>query len=82
MFRYKELLRLKKRDFEFWAWKALKAKIEKEMFFVYGVRTAMATNERYSEFFHEKQSELFRLDGKLDDLYKESWDYLKMKKRG
>ena len=76
------LRRLKKRDFEFWAWKAQKVLIEKEVFFVNMIRIAMGTNESYMQFFHEKQSDLLRLDGKLEQVQKEAWEDLKMKRRG
>jgi len=75
-------LRLKKRDFEFWVWKARKALIEKEMLMANTVRVAMTSQEKYSEFFRRKQSELFRLEGKLEDFHRGEWEDLKRIKGG
>jgi hypothetical protein len=84
MFSYAELLsrRLKKRDFEFWAWKAQKELIRKEMLTANTVRIAMATQENYSQFFQRKQTELFRLDGKLEEFHRGEWEDLKRMKGG
>lgn len=70
------------RDFEFWAWKAQKALVEKEMRFANTVRTAMTSQANYSQWFHDKQTELLRLDGKLEQVQREAWEDLKMKRRG
>jgi len=84
MFSYKELLskRLKKRDFEFWAWKAQKALVRKEMLLANTVRISQAKQEQYSRFFDEKRTELARLDGKRSEVHEEAWEFLKIKKRG
>lgn len=82
MFNYEKLLSLKKRDFELWAWKAQKALVEKELLLAQTMRVSQASNDRYREFFNEKQTELLRLDGKLAEVQKETWEDLKAKKRG
>ena len=46
------------------------------------VRVAMTSQGKYSEYFKRKQSELFRLDGKLGDFHRGEWEDLKMKGRG
>jgi len=56
--------------------------VKREMFLVNAIRIAMSTNEGYMQFFHEKQSELLRLDGKLEESQREAWEDLKMKRRG
>ena len=45
-------------------------------------RIAMAKQDQYSQFFNSKQTELARLDGRDDEIYKESWEFLRQKKRG
>jgi len=82
MFSYAKLLRLKKRDFEFWTWKAQKALIEKEMRSANTMRVAMTSQEKYRQWFEERRSMLLRLDGKLEDLQKENWEALWAKGRG
>ena len=84
MFSYKELLskRLKKRDFEFWVWKAQKELVRKEMLLANTIRIAVTKQEQYSRFFDNKRTELARLDGKRSPVYDESWAFLKMKGRG
>ncbi len=46
------------------------------------MRIAMAKQDQYSCFFKGKQVDLARLDGREGEIYKESWDFLKMKKGG
>jgi len=75
-------LRLKKRDFEFWVWKAQKALVEKEMRLANTIRIAMTKQEQYDRFFNDRRTELARLDGKRSPVYEESWAFLKMKGRG
>ena len=84
MFSYRELLskRLKKRDFEFWVWKAQKALVRKEMLLANTARIAMTKQEQYSRFFDDKRTELARLDGRRSEVYDEAWDALKMKGKG
>ena len=82
MFSYSKLLRLKKRDFELWTWKAQKALVEREMLLANTIRISQAKNDQYHQFWSEKQSELYRLDGKLPDIQKEAWEDLKSKGRG
>jgi len=83
MFSYGKLLRLKKRDFEFWTWKAQKALVKKEMFFANTIRTASkASNEQYSRFYDERRTELARLDGRISEVHKEAWEIIRMKGRG
>ena len=84
MFSYRELLskRLKKRDFEFWVWKAQKALVRKEMLLANTIRIAMTKQEQYGRFFDDKRTELARLDGRRSEVYEESWAFLKMKGRG
>jgi len=84
MFSYKELLskRLKKRDFEFWAWKAQKALVRKEMLLANTIRISQAKQEQYSRFFDEKRTELARLDGRQSEVYEEAWELIKIKGRG
>jgi len=77
-----KLLRLKKRDFEFWTWKAQKVLVMKEMLLANTIRVAMAKQEQYSRFFDDKRTELARLDGRRSEVYDEAWEILKMKKRG
>ena len=82
MFSYTKLLRLKKRDFELWAWKAQKALIEREMLLANTIRISQARNDRYHQFFSERRRELLRLDGKLKEVHKETWLELEEKGRG
>jgi len=82
MFSYSKLLRLKKRDFEFWVWKAQKALVVKEMLLANTIRVAMAKQEQYSRFFDDKRTELARLDGRRSEVYDEAWGALKTKRRG
>jgi len=77
-----KLLRLKKRDFEFWVWKAQKALVMKEMLLANTIRVAMAKQEQYSRFFDNKRTELACLDGRRSEVYDEAWEVLKMKGRG
>ena len=81
-FNYAALLRLKKRDFELWAWKAQKALVKKEMDLANTIRIAQATQSQYSVYWQGRKTELLRLDGKLKELHKEVWEELRMKKRG
>jgi hypothetical protein len=79
MFSYSKLLRLKKRDFEFWVRKAQKALIVKEMRLANTARIAQANQEQYGQFFDSKRTELARLDGKRSEVHDEAWDIIKMK---
>lgn len=82
MFKYKELLRLKVRDFELWAWMAQKALIEKEMRFTNLTRVAMSTNDRYQRWHNSQEALLLRLDGKEKERHKAAWAELKMIGKG
>ena len=82
MFSYGKLLRLKKRDFEFWVWRAQKELIRKEMLLANTIRIAIARQEQYSRFFDGRRTELARLDGKRSPVYEEAWEALKIKGKG
>jgi len=82
MFSYAKILSLKSRDFELWAWKAQRVRIENEMLLANTIRISQASNDKYRQFFSLRQSELYRLDGKLADIQKEAWEDLKAKARG
>ena len=81
-FSYTKLLRLKKRDFEFWVWKAQKALVKKEMVLANTIRISQAKQEHYSRFFDDRRTELARLDGRASEVHEEAWELIKMKRRG
>ncbi len=70
------------REFELWAWKAQKALVEKEMILANTIRISQTTNDKYHQYFSSKKMELLRLDGKLAEIQKETWEELKERKRG
>lgn len=82
MFRYKELLRLKTRDFELWAWKAQRVLIEEEMRSANLIRAALGTNDRYRRWYNERENLVLQLDGKLKERHKAAWAELKLIGKG
>ena len=73
---------LKKRDLEFWTWKAQKALIRKEMLLANTIRVSQAKQDQYSRFFDERRTELARLDGRRSEVHDEAWELIKMKRKG
>ena len=61
---------------------AQKALIKKEMMLANTVRISQAPQDKYSEYYSFRRSELYRLDGVEGEIHKQSWLWLKMKKRG
>ena len=82
MFSYSKLLRLKKRDFEFWVWKAQKALVKNEMLLANTIRVSQAKQDQYSRFFDERRIELARLDGRKSEVYDEAWELISIKGKG
>lgn len=83
-FTYKDLVRLSKRDFEFWYEKATKSYIQQELRMINTFRIAQAENQQYRNIVTGKYMQIRILEDPdtIEDQRAENWQVFQDQKKG